>query len=191
MSIVFYLMSIVFYQMSNISTLSPLKSQAVKIEKSKGKFKAAVTIILSITIGFMIHAFTYKTEKMENNELKLGVFSTSLAVKDLLVSKAFYEKLGFKKMGGDEKQNYLIMKNGNTIIGLFQGMFEKNMLTFNPGWDENAQEVNPFDDVRKIQQVLEENKISIDSKVEPNSKGPGSLVFKDPDGNIILIDQHR
>lgn len=122
--------------------------------------------------------------------MKLGAFSVSLSVKDLKVSKAFYEKLGFSVFAGDMKSNYLIMKNGNTLIGLFQGMFENNILTFNPGWDENANLLEQFDDVRVIQTSLETNNITIDKKADSKTKGPESIVLTDPDGNSILIDQH-
>jgi predicted lactoylglutathione lyase len=122
--------------------------------------------------------------------MNLGAFSISLSVKDLKTSKAFYEKLGFKEFGGDEKMNYLILKNGNTIIGLFQGMFENNILTFNPGWDENAKELENFDDIREIQKELKENDISLISEADESTKGPANIILTDPDGNQILIDQH-
>ena len=122
--------------------------------------------------------------------MNLGAFSISLSVKDLKTSKAFYEKLGFKEFGGDEKMNYLILKNGNTIIGLFQGMFENNILTFNPGWDENAKELENFDDVREIQKELKENDISLISEADESTKGTANIILTDPDGNQILIDQH-
>ncbi|HSI76569.1 MAG TPA: VOC family protein [Lunatimonas sp.] len=125
------------------------------------------------------------------NQLKLGAFSVSLSVKDIQASKTFYEKLGFSEFGGDISQNWLILKNGNTVIGLFQGMFEKNMLTFNPGWDENAKEVNPFDDIRAIYRHLKENGIEPQNEVDETRQGPASLIITDPDGNPILIDQHR
>lgn len=123
--------------------------------------------------------------------MKLGVFSLSLSVKDLAKSKEFYEKLGFSKMGGEEEQNYLIMKNGSTIIGLFQAMFDGNMMTFNPGWDENGKELDEFDDVREIQKRLKENQIEIDKECDENTSGSAHIYLKDPDGNMILIDQHR
>jgi catechol 2,3-dioxygenase-like lactoylglutathione lyase family enzyme len=123
--------------------------------------------------------------------MKLGAFSVSLAVKNLEISKEFYEKLGFIVFGGSLEQNYLIMKNENSLVGLFQGMFEDNILTFNPGWDENAKNIESFDDVREIQKKLLAEDIEIINSVDENSSGPGSIVCKDPDGNIILIDQHR
>lgn len=121
--------------------------------------------------------------------MKLGAFSASLNVKDLQASKEFYENLGFSSFGGDSK-HYLIMKNGNAVIGLFHGMFEGNILTFNPGWDENAQPVEDFNDVREIQKHLKEQNISLEQEADENGSGPGSIVLRDPDGNTILIDQH-
>ena len=122
--------------------------------------------------------------------MKLGAFSISLSVKDIARSKAFYEKLGFAKFGGDENQKWLILKNGETIIGLFEVMFPKNMLTFNPGWNQNAQNLDDFDDVRDIQKSLLAAGVKLDTKAE-GSKGPASIMLTDPDGNPILIDQHR
>nr|WP_298999253.1 VOC family protein [uncultured Allomuricauda sp.] len=122
--------------------------------------------------------------------MKLGAFSISLAVKDLAVSKAFYENLGFSVFAGEMERNYLIMKNGNALVGLFQGMFEHNILTFNPGWDENAKTLDSFDDVRDIQKSLKENKVALDSEIDETGSGPGSFALTDPDGNTILIDQH-
>jgi len=122
--------------------------------------------------------------------MKLGAFSISLSVKDINVSKTFYEHLGFKVFAGDIKHNYLIMKNGNALIGLFQGMFEDNILTFNPGWDENANSLESFDDIRSIQKELKRNNIKLESQADENTLGPASMVLKDPDGNTILIDQH-
>jgi catechol 2,3-dioxygenase-like lactoylglutathione lyase family enzyme len=122
--------------------------------------------------------------------MKLGAFSISLSVKDLKVSKEFYEKLGFTVFGGDIKMNYLIMKNEDSLIGLFQGMFENNIITFNPGWDQNAGNVEPFDDVRKIQTDLKSKGVKLETEADANSSGPASIVLKDPDGNNILIDQH-
>lgn len=122
--------------------------------------------------------------------MKLGAFSISLAVKDIHKSKAFYETLGFSVFAGDIEHNYLIMKNGNALVGLFQGMFENNILTFNPGWDENANTLEDFDDVRNIQKHLKANHIKLEQKADEKSSGPASIVFFDPDGNTILIDQH-
>lgn len=122
--------------------------------------------------------------------MKLGAFSVSLSVKDLMVSKTFYENLGFEVFAGDMDKHYLIMKNENALIGLFQGMFEHNILTFNPGWDESANQVGAFDDVRMIQTSLKEKGLKLESEVDEKTTGPGSLVIMDPDGNAILIDQH-
>ena len=123
--------------------------------------------------------------------MKLGAFSVSLAVKDLAVSRDFYEKLGFEKFGGDPEHNYLIMKNRDHVIGLFQGMFDKNMLTFNPGWDQSCGELDDFTDVRDLQKHLKEKGIAPDMEADESSEGPASLMITDPDGNPILIDQHR
>ncbi|KOY51823.1 VOC family protein [Polaribacter dokdonensis] len=122
--------------------------------------------------------------------MKLGAFSNSLAVKDIQKSKAFYEKLGFSVFAGELEKNYLIMKNGNALIGLFQGMFENNIMTFNPGWDENATHLNDFDDVRKIQNHLKKEGVKLESEADETTSGPANFVVLDPDGNAILIDQH-
>ncbi len=122
--------------------------------------------------------------------MKLGAFSISLAVKDIKKSKEFYETLGFSVFAGDLERNYLIMKNKNSLIGLFQGMFDNNILTFNPGWDENANTLDNFDDIRKIQQHLKDNNIQLAKETGDNESGPASITFFDPDGNMILIDQH-
>ncbi len=123
--------------------------------------------------------------------MKLGAFSVSLAVKDLAASRDFYEKLGFEKFGGDPEHNYLIMKNGDHVIGLFQGMFEKNMLTFNPGWDQSCGELDDFIDVRDLQKQLRSDGIALDMEADESTTGPASVMITDPDGNPILIDQHR
>lgn len=122
--------------------------------------------------------------------MELGAFSVSLTVKDIAVSKLFYEKLGFTVFAGDQEQNWLIMKNNNCVIGLFQGMFDKNMLTFNPGWNSNAQKLETFTDVRELQLQLKQRGVNIISEVDENSTGPASLIISDPDGNPILFDQH-
>lgn len=122
--------------------------------------------------------------------MQLGAFSVSLAVKDIKVSKEFYEKLGFEKFGGDMDQNWLIMKNGGHIIGLFQGMFEKNILTFNPGWNQDAEKLDSFSDVRELQKALKEKGIEFDTEADESTEGPGSFIIADPDGNPILVDQH-
>jgi predicted lactoylglutathione lyase len=122
--------------------------------------------------------------------MKLGAFSISLAVKDIAASRAFYEKLGFTAFGGNQDQRWLIMKNETTLIGLFQGMFEKNMLTFNPGWDSDAKALESFDDVREIQKQLKTAGVAPVAEANESTKGPAHIVVVDPDGNQILIDQH-
>lgn len=122
--------------------------------------------------------------------MKLGAFSISLSVKDIKASKQFYEQLGFTVFAGDMEKNYLIMKNEDSLIGLFQGMFENNILTFNPGWDANAQKLEHFDDVRAIQKRLKDNAIPLESEADATTTGPASITLLDPDGNTILIDQH-
>ena len=122
--------------------------------------------------------------------MELGAFSVSLAVKNLEASKAFYEKLGFSVFAGDASQNWLILKNGSHVIGLFQGMFEKNILTFNPGWDQNAQALDSFKDVRDIQRELKAQGVEIQTEADESSTGPASFVVVDPDGNPVLVDQH-
>ncbi len=122
--------------------------------------------------------------------MELGAFSVSLTVKDIEASKLFYEKLGFKVFGGDISQNWLILKNGDHVIGLFQGMFDKNILTFNPGWDNNAQQLERFTDVRELQQQLKAQGVQFQSEADEHTTGPASFVITDPDGNPILVDQH-
>jgi lactoylglutathione lyase len=122
--------------------------------------------------------------------MELGAFSISLAVKDIEASRAFYEKFGFKVFGGDASQNWLIMKNGDHTIGLFQGMFEKNILTFNPGWDSNAQKLATFTDVRDLQRQLKAQGVQLQQEADEATTGPASFLAVDPDGNPILADQH-
>jgi predicted lactoylglutathione lyase len=122
--------------------------------------------------------------------MELGAFSVSLAVKDIEASKLFYEKLGFTIFAGDQSQNWLILKNGDCAIGLFQGMFEKNILTFNPGWDSNAQKLAAFTDVRDLQRQLKAQGVALMSEADESTTGPASFMLMDPDGNPILIDQH-
>ncbi|MFC7787060.1 VOC family protein [Rossellomorea sp. GCM10028870] len=123
--------------------------------------------------------------------MKLGAFSVSLSVKDIHKSKAFYEKLGFQTLGGEIAQNWLIMKNGSTVIGLFEGMFEKNLLTFNPGWDQNAENLESFTDIRDLQKQLKEQGVKMLTEADESGEGPASFTIEDPDGNPILVDQHR
>ncbi len=122
--------------------------------------------------------------------MQLGNFSISLAVKDIEASKVFYEKLGFTVFGGDQSQNWLIMKNGDHVIGLFQGMFDKNILTFNPGWNSDAQPLDDFTDVRELQRQLKDRGVSMVTEADESSTGPASFMIADPDGNTILVDQH-
>jgi catechol 2,3-dioxygenase-like lactoylglutathione lyase family enzyme len=126
----------------------------------------------------------------KEQDMELGTFSISLAVKDIAASKLFYENFGFEVFGGDASQNWLIMKNGDHVIGLFQGMFEKNILTFNPGWDANAQELSAFTDVRDLQRQLRAKGVQLDSEADESTTGPASFIAIDPDGNPILVDQH-
>ncbi len=122
--------------------------------------------------------------------MELGTFSISLAVKDIEASRAFYEKFGFTVFGGDASQNWLILKNGDHAIGLFQGMFEKNTLTFNPGWDSNASTLDTFTDVRDLQRQLKAQGVQLMTEADETTTGPASFVAVDPDGNPILVDQH-
>jgi len=122
--------------------------------------------------------------------MELGAFSVSLAVKDIEASKSFYEKLGFSAMGGNQSQGWLILNNGSTVIGLFQGMFDKNILTFNPGWDQRAEPLESFTDVRHVQKTLDAQGVSITTRADPNSSGPAHIILSDPDGNVIMLDQH-
>lgn len=151
----------------------------------------------SFGLGLCVNFATAKQPEVKqiNNpaeSLKLGAFSVSLSVKDLKASKAFYENLGFTQKGGAMEQNYVVLKNDHAIIGLFQGMFEGTMLTFNPGWDENAKNVDKFDDVRIIQKQIKSKGTKIEgTEVDENGKGMGSFTVRDPDGNVLLFDQFR
>ena len=122
--------------------------------------------------------------------MQLGAFSVSLAVKDLAASRTFYETLGFSVMGGDASQGWLILKNGSTVIGLFQGMFERNILTFNPGWDQDARPLPAFTDVREIQASLDAAGVAISTRADPDGTGVEHIVLSDPDGNVVMLDQH-
>jgi catechol 2,3-dioxygenase-like lactoylglutathione lyase family enzyme len=156
--------------------------------------KNRLLLLLAATTAFSFGFYLQPNQPIHLNQptpMKLGAFSISLSVKDIQASKKFYETLGFTAMGGDLKKNYLIMKNGNALVGLFQGMFEGNILTFNPGWDENAGPVDPFDDVRKIQQHVKQHGLRLTSEADETTNGPASITLSDPDGNIVLIDQHR
>lgn len=131
-----------------------------------------------------------RTTFLENKTMQLGAFSISLAVKDLEASKAFYEKFGFKVFAGDATHNYLILKNGDHIIGLFQGMFENNILTFNPGWNQDAHALDDFTDIRELQKTLKAQGVEMITEADENTTGPASFTVVDPDGNAILVDQH-
>jgi catechol 2,3-dioxygenase-like lactoylglutathione lyase family enzyme len=122
--------------------------------------------------------------------MQLGAFSVSLSVKDLKTSKEFYEKLGFSAFGGSIEHNYLIMKNANTLIGLFQGMFEGNILTFNPGWDENAKTLESYTDIRELQKELKSKNVEFVSETDGSASGPANFILTDPDGNTVFFDQH-
>jgi catechol 2,3-dioxygenase-like lactoylglutathione lyase family enzyme len=150
-------------------------------------------LIVSFVLGLYTNPITAKqrTNNAIEENMKLGAFSISLSVKDINASKKFYENLGFSVFGGALEKNYLIMKNGNSLIGLFQGMFQGNILTFNPGWDENAKNIEKFDDVREIQRQLKSKGFKIADEVDEKNSGPASIMITDPDGNVVLIDQHR
>lgn len=161
------------------------------------KYALLITAFSSFLFGIVIQNqfLSRKTESnstsIHQNNMKLGAFSVSLSVKDLQVSRKFYEQLGFTVFAGSMESKYLIMKNEHTLIGLFQGMFEGSMLTFNPGWDQNAQNLDSFDDVRAIQKQLKSNQIPLSLEADETTSGPASIMLSDPDGNVILIDQHR
>lgn len=122
--------------------------------------------------------------------MQLGAFSVSLTVKDIAISRAFYETLGFTVFAGEQENRWLILRNGSTVIGLFQGMFDRNIMTFNPGWDQDAQPLAEFEDVRRIQQALDTQGVAITTRVDPEGSGPAHLILSDPDGNVIMLDQH-
>lgn len=164
------------------------------------KVVIAAGFLISFAIGLLLSVLILKkpasvsdqkSNSLTTNTMKLGAFSISLSVKDLNVSKAFYEKLGFSVFAGSMDQNYLIMKNENALIGLFQGMFEGNILTFNPGWDENAANVEEFEDIRILQKRLTTSGLTLISEADESTEGPASLMLTDPDGNVVLLDQHR
>lgn len=136
-------------------------------------------------------AFAQEKNISNQKNMELGAFSISLKVKDIKKSVEFYEKLGFTYKAGNIDQNWIVLKNGSSVIGLFQGYIEENTLTFNPGWDQSASEVNPFTDVREIQKKLKEKGVKVDREANETTKGPEYIVLTDPDGNSILIDQHR
>ncbi len=132
-----------------------------------------------------------EASKISASKMNLGAFSVSLSVKELEDSKAFWEKLGFVQTGGDVTQNWVVLRNGETVIGLFKGMFEGNWLTFNPGWNQQAQSIEPFEDVRVIQARLKERGVTLTTEADETTTGPAFIMLTDPDGNVILVDQHR
>lgn len=147
------------------------------------------TTALAITFAGLLFVWVSNPNKV-SEDVRLGNFSLSLTVRDIAASKIFYEKLGFRQVAGNIEQNWVVLKNGDTKIGLFQGMFEKNTLTFNPGWNENGEKIDDFMDVREIQKSLIDSGIELSSKADPDSNGPAHIALFDPDGNPILIDQH-
>ena len=136
-------------------------------------------------------AFAQENNISNQKNMELGAFSISLKVKDIKKSVEFYEKLGFTYKGGNIDQNWIVLKNGSTVIGLFQGFIEENTLTFNPGWDQQAQNLPEFNDVREIQKKLKAKDVKLDREADEKTSGPEYIILKDPDGNPILIDQHR
>ena len=154
--------------------------------------------VLALSVSLLISLVTFsggqspntKAKEEEKPQMQLGSFSVSLTVKDIKKSKQFYEKLGFQEVAGELDKNWIIMRNGTTTIGLFQGMFEKNIMTFNPGWDKDQNTLKSFQDVRELQAKLIASGINPDVKADENGTGPSSFVIQDPDGNPILFDQH-
>ncbi len=150
---------------------------------------------LAVACGLALATFagtssSQSTKPRQKKAMQLGAFSVSLAVKDIKASKAFYEKLDFTEVGGELEQNWLILQSGTTTIGLFQGMFEKNIMTFNPGWTTDKETLEDFQDVRELQRTLKERGLKLTTEADESSKGPASFVLADPDGNPILFDQH-
>jgi catechol 2,3-dioxygenase-like lactoylglutathione lyase family enzyme len=146
--------------------------------------------VLAAAVAAPVSAQAPQQGKAKGGGMELGAFSVSLAVKDLAASRAFYEKFGFKEFAGDASKNWLILKNGNAVIGLFQGMFERNILTFNPGWDSEAKKLSSFTDVRELQRQLKAQGVKLVMEADERTAGPASLMAVDPDGNPILLDQH-
>jgi len=155
-------------------------------------FVKACALVSTLTLVFMAATILGQPPSInqESETMKLGNFSISLTVKDIAASREFYEKLDFQKVGGNQEQNWLVMQNGATTVGLFQGMFENNILTFNPGWNHKKETLDSFDDVRAIQSVLQKRGIEMIRSAEPEGDQPDSIVFTDPDGNVIMLDQH-
>jgi lactoylglutathione lyase len=154
------------------------------------KSHLAIACVIAACAGIVSCAQVTPSNVAGSNPMQLGAFSISLAVKDIEASKNFYEKMGFKIVSGNAKQKWLVLKNGDHKIGLFQGMFEKNMMTFNPGWDKNAAKVDSFTDIRELQRQLKAKGIPLQKEADEKSSGPASFIVVDPDGNTILVDQH-
>ena len=155
--------------------------------------KGLTTIVVAcglVLVTFAGTSLSQSARPRQKEAMQLGVFSISLAVKDIKASKAFYEKLDFKEVGGKLEQNWLILQNGTTTIGLFQGMFEKNIMTFNPGWTTDQETLEDFQDVRELQSTLKQRGLKLIAEADESSKGPASFTLVDPDGNPILFDQH-
>ncbi len=155
--------------------------------------KGLTTIVVAcglVLVTFAGTSLSQSARPKQTESMQLGNFSVSLAVKDIKASKAFYEKLDFKEVAGKLDQNWLILQNGTTTIGLFQGMFEKNIMTFNPGWTTDKETLEEFQDVRELQSTLKERGLKLSTEADESSKGPASFVLVDPDGNPILFDQH-
>ena len=142
-------------------------------------------------MGYLYNEMIRQVHRVKEEYMNIGAFSLSLAVKNIEASLAFYEKIGFEKFFGNIDEKWLILKNGDVTIGIFEGMFEKNLMTFNPGWDDSAKDVDPYTDVRKLQKDWKAKGINIIDEVDESTEGPGSFFIEDPDGNQILIDQHR
>lgn len=150
-----------------------------------------LTFACGFTLATLLGSTSLQSSEAKAAEpMQLGAFSVSLTVKDIQASRAFYEKLDFKKVGGNIKQNWLILQNGTTTIGLFQGMFKKNLMTFNPGWTPDKETIKDFLDVRELQRTFKERGLELTTEADESTSGPASLTLEDPDGNMILLDQH-
>lgn len=151
-------------------------------------------LLISLGLGGSVEAqnsMSGAVDQRQGDSMDLGAFSVSLSVQDLAKSRDFYQKLGFAVAGGNESENWLIMRNGDHVIGLFQGMFERNILTFNPGWSQSAENLEEFTDIRELQQQIRDGGIRLESEADAATSGPASFMVIDPDGNPILFDQHR
>jgi len=149
-----------------------------------------VIAVVCLSYATVVAQTSKRAELQAQPAMDLGNFSVSLAVKDIAASRKFYETLGFEVRAGDQSQNWLVLRNGDAIVGIFQGMFDKNIMTFNPGWSKDAERLDEFTDVRQIQQHLKRNGIELTTEADETTKGPASVTLVDPDGNMILLDQH-